>query len=67
MELAYVIVLLFGIILTAYNWFYLQEIKAAQFRVGFTVPNNARFFLKGVFYASFLSCSIIVLAIFAHI
>ena len=55
-----------GVMLTIYNWFYLQEIKTAKVRIGLTLPNNALLLFRGVFFAClFASFSAIFLICFS--
>jgi len=54
-----------GVLLSIYNWFYLQEVETAKNRMGFALPRRVISLFRGVFFACLVASCSAVLTLFA--
>jgi hypothetical protein len=59
--------LVLGVMLSAYNWFYLREVETANMRIGLTLPKEAMMLFKGVFFACLFASVTVVFTVFASL
>jgi hypothetical protein len=53
-----------GLALSIYHWFFLQEVETANIRIGLTLPKKALLLFRGVFFACLFASVLTIFATF---